>query len=93
LFLSGARDVDFDDLKTKSLNSFDANALITLRLLAHFRDIRQGGKGEREVFRKAVDIMAQAHPKELIHNMEKYQELGRCDDFQDVCLRLMHKYL
>ena len=93
LFLSGARDVDFDDLKTKSLNSFDANALITLRLLAHFRDIRQGGKGEREVFRKAVDIMAKAHPKELIHNMEKYQELGRCDDFQDVCLRLMHKYL
>jgi hypothetical protein len=93
LFLSGARGIEYDALKTKCRNSFDANPLITIRLLAYFRDIRQGGKGEREVFRKALEIMAQAHPKELLHNMEKLQELGRCDDFQDVCIRLMCKYL
>jgi hypothetical protein len=93
LFLSATRGIEAENLDRHCQASFEADQLITLRLLAYIRDIRESGKGEREVFRKAMTFMAKTHPREILHNLQEYQGFGRCDDFQDVCLRLMREYL
>ncbi|KAF0693818.1 Aste57867_15257 [Aphanomyces stellatus] len=60
--------------------SYQEDALHTLKLVAHLRDIR-GGKGERLVARHAIKWLALHHPDDLKHNLRHYvAEYGRFDD-------------
>lgn len=61
-------------------NAFEENPLLATRMVFYARNIRDGGLGERRVFRVILKWFAQTHPDIVIKNLWAITEFGRWDD-------------
>lgn len=64
-------------------NAFYDDALLAMKALFYFRDVR-GGQGERRLFRVILNHLAIYHPEDLAKNLHLIPEFGRWDDLYSV---------
>lgn len=67
-------------IRTRMSDSWDEDPEMTLRLLAHLRDIRGQGKGERHAAKICWQWLHENHPKQALHNMKHLPFYGRWKD-------------
>ncbi len=79
LFFQAVRGVDGDKLAHLVDAAWAADALMTLKLLFHRRDVR-GGLGERRVFTEAIQRVAVLAPATVERNLVLFPFYGRWDD-------------
>lgn len=79
LFFKTVRGVTKDNLVKLLDAAWKEDALDTLKLIFYTRDCR-GGKGERQIFRDALDWLIQNHVQVFLANLELIAEYGRWDD-------------
>jgi hypothetical protein len=59
--------------------AYGTDALMALKVLFYFRDIR-GGQGERRTFRTCLNWLAKNHKDVVLNNLENVPFFGRWDD-------------
>ena len=79
LFFKMCRKISEEQLVSLLEKSWAEDALDTLRIVFNARDCR-GGKGERALFRRAMQWMASTHPETVLCNMKHVPEFGRWED-------------
>jgi hypothetical protein len=80
-FFKSVRGLDKDEgrLHTMLLNSWNEDALDTLKLIFQTRDCR-GGKGEKAIFRASICWLAHHHPEALQKNIQHISFYGSWKD-------------
>src|SRR5690606_12367335 len=73
------RNTDHATLKINIDKALEEDIVDTFILAFHLRDIR-GGKGEREMGRKAFLYLTEKMPQIMTHVVDKIPEYGRWDD-------------
>ena len=77
---SSARNLNQLDVERLIINAYNENPKKCMKILFHIRDIREGS-GEREFFKKAMNILIQYGKHESINkNIEHIPFFGRWDD-------------
>ena len=69
-------------IQSTTEKSWDENPALTLRLIAHLRDIR-GGKGERHAAQVCWQWLAENQPLQVTENMQQMPFYGRWKDLLD----------
>ena len=59
--------------------AYKENPLLAIKTLFYARDIREG-LGEREIFRRLIQYVANNHPEALVNNLDLIGVYGRYDD-------------
>lgn len=67
-------------IRVRMQESWEEDPGLTLRLLAHLRDIRGEGKGERHASAVCWQWLLENHPKQALHNMKHLPFYGRWKD-------------
>ncbi|KNC74173.1 hypothetical protein SARC_13272 [Sphaeroforma arctica JP610] len=89
LFFHSARGLEASDLRSLLSKAWQEDELLTLKMIAYIRDIRHGGKGERQLGRICLQWLADQSSADLTHNLEHYVvNFGRGDDVICVANRL-----
>lgn len=73
------READENRICTLFAESYDQDALFTMKILFYARDIR-GGLGERNTFRTLLRYAADHHPQAVRPNLDLVGVFGRYDD-------------
>ncbi|MHA2039201.1 MAG: DUF2828 family protein [Promethearchaeota archaeon] len=73
------RGISDENLETLLNSSLSEHVIDTFILVFNTRDCR-GGKGERSIGRKALCLLAETHPEQLIKVIDLLPEFGRYDD-------------
>jgi hypothetical protein len=80
LYYKSIRDVDENDVRELFERCWNENTYLTMRLIAHIRDIREG-KGERQIGRILLDCVAKKSIEEVRKNAHvMFHTYGRWDD-------------
>ncbi len=80
LYYKSIRDVNENEVRDLFEHCWNDNAYLTMRLIAHIRDIREG-KGERQIGRILLDCVAKKSIEELRKNAYvMFHTYGRWDD-------------
>lgn len=80
LYYKSIRDVDENEVRTLFEKCWNDNSYLTMRLIAHIRDIREG-KGERQIGRILLDCVAKKSIETLRKNANVlFHTYGRWDD-------------
>jgi hypothetical protein len=64
--------------------AFAEDKLIATKILFYARDIRNGGIGERKVFRSIIKYMAKVYPNTMRKNIHNIPVFGRWDDLYEL---------
>lgn len=67
------------EITTKFAKAYAENALVAMKMVFYARDIEQG-LGERNTFKVILNYLGNAHPKDVIANLENIVKFGRFDD-------------
>ena len=87
LFNKTHRGMLYEDLDELLQKSYLESPMYTLKCIAHIRDIN-GGRGERDLSKKAYRWLEKWHENQLIMNMDKFiKKYGRWDDLIYLPLR------
>lgn len=68
------------EIEESFVKAFTENPLLAVRTAFYARNIRDGGLGERDVFKVIIRWLANNKPQIVIDNIEKIPEFGRWDD-------------
>lgn len=80
LFYKALRGVEYKDLEYYFNKAWEEDKLITMKLIAYIRDIKNG-KGERQIGRDLLNLLSQKDRKNYEHNLKHYiATFGRFDD-------------
>ena len=69
-----------DEIEAAFASAYAENPLLAVRMAFYARDIRHGGLGERRVFRKIINLLADYAPATIIYNINLIPYFGRFDD-------------
>lgn len=78
--IGAMRDKTDADVALAFGNAFKENPLLATRMAFYARNIRNGGLGERRVFRVILKWLAQNYPDIVVKNLWAIPEFGRWDD-------------
>lgn len=78
--IGATREKSEDDIISAFSKAFDEDPLLATRMAFYARDIRDGGLGERRVFRIILKWLAQTNPDIVEKNLWAIPEFGRWDD-------------
>lgn len=90
-----------ETIRSLLADCWDEDPTLTLRLIAHLRDCREG-KGERHAAGVALQWLGEHHPLDLVHNLQHLPFYGRWGDllqyfagteFQTAALSMMAEQL
>ena len=75
------RNSSYEEVEQLLMKCIPIDKLLMWKMICAFRNFREIGKGERELFVNALKVMSRHDHKNLILNMDVLKEQGRLDDF------------